>query len=154
MQIKIYTIPLFGGDWIVEEMNTFLRGQKILQIESQPMSDGANSSWTFCIRYLAHDVAKSPNVPFRHLGQKIDYQAALDPASAARFGEYRQIRLHLSKKEGIPAYSIFTDEQLGQLAKMETLTLAQMKTVKGIGEKTVEKFGIHFLKKTPDETSQ
>jgi superfamily II DNA helicase RecQ len=154
MQIKIYTIPLFGGDWIVEEMNTFLRGRKILQIESKPMNDGANSSWTFCIRYLADDVAKSPSIPFRHSGQKIDYQATLDPASAARFGEYRQIRRDLSKSDGIPAYAIFTDEQLSHVAQMEELTLAKLKTVKGIGEKTVEKYGNHFLKKTPDETSQ
>jgi superfamily II DNA helicase RecQ len=153
MQVKIYTIPLFGGDWIVEEMNTFLRGQKILQVESKPMNDGKNSSWTFCIRYLANDVAKSPNVPFRYSEQKIDYQATLDPASAARFGAYRQIRRDLCKKEGIPAYTIFTDEQLSQLAQMEALTLAQMKTVKGIGAKTVEKFGTHFLTKTPNETS-
>jgi hypothetical protein len=29
MQIKMDTIALFGGDWIVEKMNAFLRGQKI-----------------------------------------------------------------------------------------------------------------------------
>jgi superfamily II DNA helicase RecQ len=154
MQIKIYTIPLFGGDWIVEEMNDFLRNQKILQVESKQVSDGMHSSWSFCIRYLSNYVTPSPIVPYRHQGQKIDYQATLDPASAARFDEYRQIRRNLSKNEGIPAYAIFTDEQLSHVARIEDLTLAKMKTVKGIGEKTIEKFGSHFLKKTPDETSQ
>jgi superfamily II DNA helicase RecQ len=154
LQIKIYTIPLLGGDWAVEEMNTFLRGQKILQVESQQVNDGSNSYWSFCIRYLSDYVGRMPSSPFGHSGQKIDHQAKLDPKSAARFGQYRTIRRDLSKKEGIPAYAIFTDEQLGQLAQIEDLTLSQMKAIKGIGEKTIEKFGNYFLNQTADETSQ
>lgn len=91
LQIKIYTIPLLGGDWAVEEMNTFLRGQKILQVESQQVNDGSNSYWSFCIRYLSDYVGRMPSSPFGHSGQKIDHQAKLDPKSAGFRSEFIKI---------------------------------------------------------------
>jgi hypothetical protein len=114
MQIKTYAIPIIGGEQLNEEMNTFLRSKKILQMESQIVTHANTAFWSFCIRYLSDYVGRMPSSPFGHSGQKIDHQAKLDPKSAARFGQYRTIRRDLSKKEGIPAYAIFTDEQLSQ----------------------------------------
>lgn len=58
------------------------------------------------------------------------------------------IRKQIAKDEAIPAYAVFTDAELAELAKMEgVLSLAKMKTVKGIGEKKIEKYGQHFLPK-------
>jgi superfamily II DNA helicase RecQ len=39
-------------------------------------------------------------------------------------------------------------EELAGMAKIETLTLVTMKTVKNIGEKKVEKYGRRFLTTT------
>ena len=33
MQIKIFTIPIMGGELLVEEMNVFLRSKKVLQLK-------------------------------------------------------------------------------------------------------------------------
>ena len=33
MQIKIFTIPIMGGEKLLEEMNVFLRSKKVLQVE-------------------------------------------------------------------------------------------------------------------------
>ncbi len=71
--------------------------------------------------------------------------AGMDEASFQRFSRMREIRKSLSLKNAIPAYAIFTDEELSELAKIEALTLAVMKSVKGVGEKKVEKYGMHFI---------
>jgi superfamily II DNA helicase RecQ len=153
MQIKIYSIPLTGGERLNEEMNTFLRTKRILQVESKQVIEGECAAWTFCIRYLEDNTA-SPSSFYSKEGQKPDYESLLDKPSYDRFVKMRKIRRDLSKSEGIPAYTIFTDEQMSELAKIETLSVAQMKSVKGIGEKTAEKYCKHFIINLIDETSQ
>jgi hypothetical protein len=53
MQVKIYTIPIIGGESLNEEMNTFLRSKKVLQVvERQIVSEIHGIFWSFCIKYL------------------------------------------------------------------------------------------------------
>jgi hypothetical protein len=35
MQIKMYSIPVMGGELLMEEMNVFLRTQKVLEVEKR-----------------------------------------------------------------------------------------------------------------------
>ena len=84
---------------------------------------------------------------------KVDYAKVLDEASFKRFSKMREIRKRLATEESLPAYAIFTDEELSNIAKIEDLTLAKMKSIKGIGEKKVEKYELLFLTKTNDEKS-
>ncbi|MCB0376036.1 MAG: HRDC domain-containing protein, partial [Sinomicrobium sp.] len=74
----------------------------------------------------------------------------------ARFSRMREIRKTIAREEAIPAYAVFTDEELAAIAKMEPpLTEAGLKTIKGIGKKKVEKYGAYFLpEKQTDETGQ
>jgi superfamily II DNA helicase RecQ len=140
MQIKLFTIPIQGGEMITEEMNKFLRSKRVLQTESHLISSSSGAFWCFCIQYLEENT--SP------VGKgKTDYREVLDEASFARFARMRQIRKGLALEEGIPAYAIFTDEEMAGLARMEELTLSNMKTIKGVGEKKIEKYGAHFITK-------
>ena len=45
MQVKIFTIPIIGGERVNEEMNTFLRSKKVLQIEKEFLASSA--AWSF-----------------------------------------------------------------------------------------------------------
>lgn len=137
MQIKIFNIPIPGSEQMNEEMNTFLRSKKVLSVEQQVVQSPNGAFWCFCIRYVEGTVP-SP---------KKDYKEILDEVSFQRFSKMREIRKSLSLKEGIPAYAIFTDEEMSELAKIEELTLASMKSIKGIGEKKAEKYGLHFISK-------
>ena len=40
MQIKIFTVPLFGNEEAVEEMNKFLRGNKVVDITKSIVQQG------------------------------------------------------------------------------------------------------------------
>jgi hypothetical protein len=42
MQIKIFTIPVFDGEKLNEEMNKFLRAHTIVDIEKQLIANGQN----------------------------------------------------------------------------------------------------------------
>ena len=145
MQIKIFTIPVLGGERINEEMNAFLRSRRILHVDQQLVHDSTGAFWSFSVRYLGQE-PKSQK-------KKVDYREVLDTASFQRFSEMRKIRKELAQKEGIPAFAIFTDEELSNLAQMTSLTYQGMLQIKGIGSKKVEKFGVHFIPKVDDEKS-
>ena len=52
MQIEIFEIPAFDTSGALEEMNRFLRGHKILNVEQQLVQNRNSSYWSFCIKYL------------------------------------------------------------------------------------------------------
>ncbi len=128
-----------------EEMNKFLRSKRVLQVQNQIVNSEQGAFWCFCIKYLDEYSAGQKK-------EQLDYRELLDEASFKRFSEMRKIRKQVAEEEAIPAYAIFTNEELAELAKIEGLTDAKMKSVKGIGQKKVEKYGHHFLPKpTQDE---
>jgi superfamily II DNA helicase RecQ len=148
MQIKIFTIPILGGEVLNDEMNRFLRSKTILQTENQLINHPQGVHWCFCIKYL-------DGIPENLQKPKVDYKELLDDASFQRFSRMREIRKQIAKKEAIPAYAVFTDEELAELAKTGELDAKVMSSIKGIGEKKVEKYGKFFLTNhLKDEKSQ
>jgi len=47
MEIKVFTVPVLGGEQENEEMNQFIRSHNVLETESQLVSQGGRSYWTF-----------------------------------------------------------------------------------------------------------
>ncbi len=140
MQIKIFTIPIGDNGSAVEEMNRFLRANKILEVQNQLISNDNGAYWCFCVRFIE----KSFNQAGETKG-KVDYKTVLDEATFQKFSKLREIRKKVAADEGIPAFAIFTDEELAGLAKLETITAQNMLSVKGIGDKKVERFAKHFI---------
>lgn len=57
------------------------------------------------------------------------------------YEELKQYRLETSKKENVPAYFIFTNEELYALAERKPNTKEELLQIKGFGSKKVEKYG-------------
>ena len=45
MQIKIYTIPMPGGESLTEDMNMFLRTKKVLEVSEHVVSSERGAHW-------------------------------------------------------------------------------------------------------------
>jgi superfamily II DNA helicase RecQ len=147
MQLKIFTIPILGGEHLIEEMNVFLRSKKILQVRERMVSTEAEGSfWCFAVRYV-DDVTATDRERV-----KVDYQKVLDAAAFKRFLGFKLIRKQVAQNDAVPPYAVFTDSELAELAKLENPTLETMQAVKGVGEKKIEKYGQFFLPKNDDET--
>ena len=143
MQIKIFSIPTYGGEELNKEMNRFLRAQKVLQLDSELVNDGSSSYWSFCIRYIEGGSVFTPTMS----RPKVDYKKVLDAESYQRYKAYRDIRKKVATDEGIPAYLILTNEEMAELAKIKELTLEKASKIKGIGAKKVEKYVSFFIPK-------
>ena len=113
-----------------------MRGHKVLHMETRLVQQEHAAFWCFCIQYLPVGFKKSVKKK-----QRTDYKKELDEESFKRFSTYREIRKQIAKEEAIPAYAVFTDKELSKLAVFEELTTANMKTIKGVGEKKIEKYG-------------
>lgn len=135
MQIKIFTIPAIGGEGIVDEMNKFLRANKVLETRSEPMSSHEGIYWSFCIKYLGKQDNFVPGTP------KKDYRQLLSEEVFIVFSRLREIRKSLAADDGVPAYAVFTDEELSKIAALSPISEMEVIKIQGIGEKKMERYG-------------
>ncbi|MBR6355074.1 MAG: HRDC domain-containing protein [Paludibacteraceae bacterium] len=68
-------------------------------------------------------------------------------ATFAVFSQLRSIRKQLAEQEAVPAYAVFTDSELAEIAKLESIEPNAIQTISGIGQKRVEKYGIALCNK-------
>jgi len=52
MQIKLFSIPINDEGRFSEEMNRFLRANKILEVITHLSNTENSSIWCFCIKYI------------------------------------------------------------------------------------------------------
>jgi ATP-dependent DNA helicase RecQ len=69
----------------------------------------------------------------------------LPEAAAAVFGQLRAWRAAAAKEQGVPAYVIFHDATLRQIAVQSPSTLAELATVSGVGETKLARYGQQIL---------
>lgn len=150
MEIKLFTIPILGGEKLVSEMNAFLRSRKVLQVDKELVSTAQGSHWCFCISYVE---GKDTAGGAKSRKEKPDYKKLLGDQGFQRFTMLRKIRKALADDEGVPAYAVFTDAELAEIANLgDKATFAQLRKVPGIGKKKLEKYGQHFI--GTDETGE
>lgn len=137
MQIKIFSIPIGGDESATEEMNHFLRANKIVDIRKELATVGGNSCWTFCITYILNNNPQA----VKSGENKIDYKEVLSPNVFERFSALRKLRKQIAENDAVPAYAVFTDAELAEIAKLDNLTLSALQSIPGIGKKKVEKYG-------------
>ncbi len=135
MQIKLFTIPCSESNELNEELNRFLRGNKIVNIEKQFYVLNYEAYWSFCITYLLNQ-----STPSQEKKEKIDYKEILDEKSFAKFTKLRSLRKVLSEKDAVPAYAVFTDAELALMSQMDEMSGSNLRKIQGIGEKRIEKY--------------
>ena len=68
-----------------------------------------------------------------------------DDADDALFEELRALRREIADREGVPAYVIFHDATLREMAAARPTTLDDLLDISGVGERKLEKYGTEFL---------
>lgn len=119
-----------------------------MEVQSHLVSNENGAYWCFCVRYLEKTYPSTGQNKVR-----VDYKQILDAPTFERFARLREIRKKVAADEGVPAFAVFTDEELAALAKLDEITPSTMLSVKGIGDKKVERFAKYFTSgKDKDET--
>lgn len=153
MQFKFFNIPAIDSETFENELNLFLRTHRVLKVSREFVSCGERIFWACCVEYLDSPSASFSGTVFGGSAKKkVDYRELLNDAQFLRFRKLREARKVLSKSEAVPAYAIFLDAQLAELAKIEDeLSLTKLKSIDGFGEGKCERWGEAFLKILSDQ---
>lgn len=137
MQVKIFTISCFNSNESNEELNRFLRANKVVNIEKQFYILNKDAYWSFCVSYLPSQSSSSQEKK----DNKVDYKSILDEKNFAKFTQLRSFRKVLSEQDAVPAYAVFTDVELSLISQLEEISEKNIFKIHGIGEKRLEKYG-------------
>lgn len=141
MRCDFFTISVSGDRSVNDELNQLLATARVLSVDRQFVADGANSFWSICVVSQPVGVRPEPR------GRKpaIDYREVLSPDDFAVYARLREVRKTISTAEGIPPYSVFTNEQIAEIVTRKVSSLTALREIPGIGEARVEKYGTKFL---------
>lgn len=140
MQIKIFDISSVSSENDIEQINRFLRGQKVLDIDKHFYTTSDNvGHWSVFVTYLPMPGGNNAMLPEKR--EKIDYKTVLSETDFEKFTRLRVIRKQLATDDAVPAYAVFTDAELAQIAQLSSIEEKTVMKINGIGEKRIEKYG-------------
>ena len=142
MQVKIFNVPIDDSGEMLSELNKFLSVNRVLEVISQFYMNDNSACWCFCVKYIQSIV---PTQPQQVNKIKTDYKQVLSETEFAVFSKLRECRKAMATEDGIPAFAIFTDEELAGMARLQEITTSSMKSVTGIGDKKTARYGDRMM---------
>ena len=70
---------------------------------------------------------------------------SLEGDAAALFAELRTLRGAIAREEQVPAYVVFPDRTLAEIAARRPRSAAALADIRGVGPAKLEKYGERFL---------
>jgi len=148
MQIRIFTIPSADSGSLQSEMNAFLSAHRVLEIEQKFFQNDNGGYWSFCVRYIdGGGGGGGASYQGGYSGKKVDYREVLSERDFSVFSKLRAIRKELAAADGAPAYVVFTDEELANIARLPEVTEKAVLEIQGIGEKKLARYGKALIDK-------
>jgi ATP-dependent DNA helicase RecQ len=71
--------------------------------------------------------------------------ATLTEAQTSLLGTLKQLRVSIAKSRGVPAYVVFSDKTLHEMARQAPRDLSQFAVVSGVGSSKLRDFGNAFV---------
>lgn len=103
---------------------------------------------------LGWDVLDGKKKVLRRGEPKIDEVKANLSPDAKLFNALKAKRLILAKEQGVPAFMIFNDHTLHEMAKIKPRTPAEMLEVSGVGQAKLHNYGGEMLEVINDFASE
>ena len=69
----------------------------------------------------------------------------LDAAQTELFGRLRTLRAELARRQGVPAFVVFSDKTLREMAALRPRSEREFRAVSGVGDRKAEQYGRAFL---------
>lgn len=148
MCFKFFTFPIRDPAPAEDALNRFLASVRIVHLHKHFVDRGENSPWTVAAEYLPGDAADSAPVSSTPK-RRIDYREILSPEDFARYARLREWRKEQAGAEKVPLYTLytlFTNQQLANIARTRPAGRTALKGIEGIGEAKAEKHGDAILR--------
>jgi superfamily II DNA helicase RecQ len=140
---KFFTVPAEGDARLESELNAFLCGHSVVDVKQEyHAASGANGTWCFCIRWRD----KPGGVDNAPTKGRTDYKEILEEGDFTLYLRLRDLRKEVASREQVPAFTVFTNEQLAEMAKCRPSSAASFKKLAGVGDSRYAKYGAEFVK--------
>lgn len=141
MPYHLFQYPVPGGSDL-SDLNSCLSKHRVVSVQQHVVPHPAGATLVFVVQTVEGAAAITPgSAP----GRKIDYRETLSPEDFSLFSTLRDERKKWAEAEGVPVYTIFTNEQLAALATRKPSTLAGISSIDGLGKARLEKHGPRLL---------
>ena len=141
LQYKFFTILVNDSGEAEAELNRFLRSVRVLALKLEFVVNDVNSFWSLAVEYLPSLDQSAATEKSKTGKNRIDYKEALSPEDFAVFAKLREWRKETAGQEAVPVYTIFSNEQLAQIASKRYTTKSGLREIEGVGDARIEKYG-------------
>lgn len=150
MQIKTFTINRASAEHSELEINLFLRSHRILRVEHH-FIENDGGTWAVLIEY--QDEQPDAVSPVAKRRNRKDVTEGMSEELRLRYENLRHIRSELATQRSVPAYVIFTNEELALLACEPVLNEETVKHIKGIAPSRIKDSISYFFDEVKSETN-
>jgi ATP-dependent DNA helicase RecQ len=85
------------------------------------------------------------SAPARRQGAETAEDVSLGPAEERALAALKTVRITIAREEQVPAYIVFSDRTLAELAIRRPRSLSALQDVRGVGPMKLERYGARFL---------
>ncbi len=142
MRLHFFAIPALDPGDAQAELDGFMGSHRVVGVDRQLVQDGPGSFWAVCVT-VTDGASKKPGGGTAR--KRIDYKEVLTPEQFAVFARLRDLRKELAAEEGVPAYAVFTNEQLAAMVTRGVSTKAGLGGLSGVGPARADKYGARVL---------
>jgi len=145
--IKVISLSFdsaFGG-FKDEEVREFLKDKELVSARDYLFVKNDVPYLIFVIKYFPHRAEVDPKLSTKEKKEE-PWRASLSEHDMGLFNLLRDWRSQRSKKDGVPPYILFTNQQLTDIVKKRPQSLAELTQINGIGKGKAEKYGEEILK--------
>ena len=149
VQVKLFALrfcdDMDGFD--DEPLRSFIVDKEVVSLEKQFFFKDNVPYWSVMVMYKNKPKQRDVSKESQKKGEdtKDDYRSLLTEESTPLFNLLREWRNEKSKKEGFPAYIMFTNRQIAEIAGKYPETLTQLGSVEGVGKAKIKKYGEEIL---------
>ncbi|MFN0126863.1 MAG: HRDC domain-containing protein [Verrucomicrobiales bacterium] len=144
MKLSFFWIPACDSLAAADELNRFLAMHRVVGVEKRFCSGagGHGPGWSVCVEWLpGKEMAEAATAPTG----KVDYKAVLDGETFRIFAALRNWRKEAAGVQGVPIYTVATNEQLAEVARQRVTTKAGLETIEGFGAARMARQGDELL---------
>lgn len=144
MKLQFFAIPAMWPENAQQMLNAFCAQHRVTTMEKHFVDLGTESYWSICVTFI-DGINLTIHTGAANRRERIDYREVLGEQDFVIYAQLRNLRKSLSEQEGIPAYALFTNEQLAEMVTRRVRSETEMAKIEGIGKSRLEKYGGVFV---------
>ncbi len=144
--IKVISLSFdsaYGG-FKDDEVREFLKDKELISARDYLFVKNDVPYLIFVLRYFPHRAEVDPKLSSKEKKDE-PWRASLSEHDMGFFNLLRDWRSQRSKKDGVPPYILFTNQQLSDIVKKRPQSLGELMQVDGVGKGKADKYGEEIL---------